>query len=76
MNACGGRKCRKKTHLSDTLWFLNSSLLLILQLHLRVGSLDADYKQCSTLCKNSFLLSPFHHSKEQMRIGGDEGDKG
>lgn len=40
------------------------------------GSLDVDYKQCSTLWKNSLLLSPFHHSKEQMRIGEDEGDKG
>lgn len=49
----------KKTHLSDTLWFLNSRLLLILQLHLCVGSFDVDYKQCSTLCKNSFLLPPF-----------------
>lgn len=40
------------------------------------GSLDVEYKQCSTLWKNSLLLSPFHHSKEQMRIGEDEGDKG
>lgn len=72
----GEENSEKKTHLSDTLWFLNSGLLLILQLHLCVGSLDANYKQCSTLCKNSFLLSPFLQSKEQMRIGGDEGDKG
>lgn len=53
--------------------------------------LDSTIPGCTTTCKlapptlspgrllavkNSLPLSPFLHSEEQMRIGGDEGDKG
>lgn len=46
--------------------------------HLWADSSDAVPQQTasSLLCENSLSLTLFLHSEEQMRIGGDEGDKG